>query len=73
MFPLSLENSYGDIICALKVITYQLPTDFQECVDEGEEGGEMEVAISCCHLHSRVTPQSAFGGIKYQSPATFKD
>lgn len=64
MFPLSLENSHGDIVCALKVITYQLPIYFPECVDDSEEGGEMEVAISCCHLHSRVTPQSASGGDK---------
>lgn len=39
MFPLSLENSHGDIVCALKVIIYQLPIYFQECVDESEEGG----------------------------------
>lgn len=64
MFPLSLKNSNGDTVCALKVITYQLPIYFQECVDDSEEGVEMEVAISCCRLHSRVTPQSVFGGDK---------
>lgn len=63
-FSLALDKLHGNIVSALKVITCQLPVYFQECVDDSEEGGEMEVAISCCHLHSRVTSQSAFGGDK---------
>lgn len=62
MFPLPLEDLQGVTVSALTVITYQLPIYLQAFVDEGEEGAEMEGAISCCHLHSRVTPQSAFEG-----------
>lgn len=72
-FSLSLEKVHGNIVCALKVIASKLAVYFQECVDDSEEGDEMEVVISCCHLHSRVTSQSAFGGIRYQSPTTLKN
>lgn len=75
-FSLALVKLHGNILSALKVITCQLPDNFKECVDDSEEGDEMEVAVSCCHLHSRVTSQSAFGGVGgvgYQSPTTFKD